>query len=359
MGSSEQGLQRNALFLYTGALVLIGALLLYSASKGVLNRFEGGFLKQIAWICLGTVCLVVARRIDYWSYRKLAGVLYILMVVLLLLVLAIGQGRASRWIRIGWFSFQPSEFSKLVLVISLAGFLSNRDVRRPGVFIGSLLLTVVPCLMILKQPNLGTAFILLLIYLGMVFCAGMTRKQFFGMVVAGIIMSPILWFAMEPYQRDRVLTFLNPSRDPLGSGYNLLQSKITIGSGGIIGKGFLKGTQTKLAFLPEYHTDFIFCLLAEEFGFIGVLVFCAIYYAFLSSILRIATTTQDRFAEMVAVGILVMFFSQFAINVGMAVGLFPVAGIPLPFISYGGSSLVVSMTAVGMLANIRDNAALF
>jgi len=164
---------------------------------------------------------------------------------------------------------------------------------------------------------------------------------------------------MKGYQKERILTFLNPQRDPLGRGYNLLQSKITIGSGGLIGKGFLQGTQTKLAFLPEYHTDFVFCLLAEEFGFIGIAVLLGIYYFFLMTILKIISSTQERFTQLVGTGILTMFLFQALINVGMTVGLFPIAGIPLPFISYGGSSLIISLISVIILANIKENSTMF
>lgn len=172
-------------------------------------------------------------------------------------------------------------------------------------------------------------------------------------------MSPVFWLVMKGYQKDRILTFINPMRDPLGRGYNLIQSIITIGSGGIAGKGYLRGTQTKLAFLPEYHTDFIFCVLAEEFGFIGVLVLLILYYFFFRAILDIIYSTQDRFGRLMGAGILSMFISHVFINTAMTMGLFPVVGIPLPFISYGGSSLMVSLVSVMLLVNIRDNSLMF
>lgn len=164
---------------------------------------------------------------------------------------------------------------------------------------------------------------------------------------------------MKQYQKERILTFLNPMRDPLGKGYNLIQSIITIGSGGLFGKGYLKGTQTKLAFLPEYHTDFIFCVMAEEFGFIGVLVLLSLYYIFFKTIIDITYSTHDRFGRLLGVGILAMFVSHVFVNIGMTMGLFPVVGIPLPFISYGGSSIIVSLMSVMLLVNIQENSLMF
>ncbi|MCM8809027.1 MAG: FtsW/RodA/SpoVE family cell cycle protein, partial [Candidatus Omnitrophica bacterium] len=203
------------------------------------------------------------------------------------------------------------------------------------------------------------SIIFILIFIGIVYIRGITRKQLFILFLIAILVSPLIWTMMEDYQRERILTFINPMRDPLGKGYNLLQSKITIGSGGFIGKGFMKGTQTKLAFLPEYHTDFIFCVLAEEFGFLGVLIFVLIYFYFLFKIHEIICLSKDMFGKLISTGIFVMFAGHFLINLGMTLGIFPIVGIPLPFISYGGSCLIVSILSVIVLSSIEKHSILF
>ena len=339
----------------TYILIFIGLILLFSASKGVITRFEGIFIRQFLWIIFGSIIFIFVKKIDYRNYRRFSLLLYFLILFFLVLVLIIGQGRASRWIKIGWFYFQPSEFAKLISIITLSSYLTEKDPKKIGVFITSFIITGIPLILILKQPNLGTAFIFLIITLGILYEANFSKKQLFYLILAGIILSPVFWFSLKDYQKERILTFLNPQKDPVGTGYNLIQSKITVGSGGLIGKGFLHGTQTKLAFLPEYHTDFIFCLLAEEFGFIGVIILLWIYYNFLKNILKIVYLTQDRFAKLVGIGIFVMFLSQTVINIGMAIGIFPVVGIPLLFISYGGSSMLVSLISIGILLNIKEN----
>jgi len=349
---------KDNLLLQVYLLMFICLLLLFSVSKGIVTK-EGFFMKQCLWIILSTITCIFIKRVDYREYKRFAPVLYMGIIFLLILVLFIGHGRALRWIRIGWFNFQPSEFAKLILIITLSSYLAERDLKRLNVFFVSLIITGIPFFLILKQPNLGTAFIFLVISLGILYRAGISKKQCFTLLSTVVLLSPVLWFSMKGYQKERILTFLNPQRDPLGRGYNLLQSKITIGSGGLIGKGFLQGTQTKLAFLPEYHTDFVFCLLAEEFGFIGIAVLLGIYYFFLMTILKIISSTQERFTQLVGTGILTMFLFQALINVGMTVGLFPIAGIPLPFISYGGSSLIISLISVIILANIKENSTMF
>ncbi|MCM8757303.1 MAG: rod shape-determining protein RodA [Candidatus Omnitrophica bacterium] len=366
MKISESSPARRLLGLAYG-LVAIGLILLFSASKGIFTRpvagiFKGGgvfFWQQLLWITLGTGALVGARRFPYRNFRRLVWLLYPVTIVLLVLVLSLGHGRASRWIRIGPFNFQPAEFGKVVLVLTIAAYLAENDINRIAVFIGSLFLAGFPAALIFKQPNLGTAMILVLICLVIMFQAGLSLRRLLAVFITVLVSSPLLWITMEPYQKERILTFLWPQRDPLGRGYNLLQSKITIGSGGLIGKGYLHGTQTKLAFLPEYHTDFIFCLLAEEFGFIGVAIFLGLVYLFLREILSIIASTRDEFARLVASGIFGIFFLQTVINISMTLGLFPVAGIPLPFISYGGSFMIVALLSVGILANIAENSVMF
>ncbi|MCX8082338.1 MAG: rod shape-determining protein RodA [bacterium] len=339
-------------------LLFIGTLILFSVSKGVLVK-ESIFLKQCLWLIVAIIVGSFIKKIDYRDFQQIAPLLYLIIVLLLVAVLFIGSAGASRWIKLGIFNFQPSEFAKLITVITLAAYLSEKDIRRFPVLLVSLFIIGIPFLLVLKQPNLGTAFIFIIIFFAIIYQAGATKGQMITLFLIGALSSPFMWLIMKPYQRERILTFLNPMRDPLGKGYNLIQSIITIGSGGFFGKGFLRGTQTKLAFLPEYHTDFIFCAFAEEFGFIGVLILLGIYFMFFKSIAEIIYYTRERFARLLATGILVIFIAHVVINTGMTMGLFPVVGIPLPFISYGGSSLMVSLISVVILANIKDNTIMF
>jgi rod shape determining protein RodA len=347
----------NLLFVQAVVLTLLGILLLFSASHGI--GAQGVFQKQIVWVVFGVVLFFAFRNLDYRHWAKLSVVLYFLLLFFLLLVLAFGTGRAGRWIRIGFVNFQPSEFMKIILVILLARYFSGRDVSRFPTLFGGLIITGIPFLLVLAQPNLGTAGLFLIIFFSMAYLAGAQKKHLAAIFLIGILMSPFMWMALKDYQKQRILIFLNPARDPLGKGYNILQSKMTIGSGGIIGKGFLHGTQTKLAFLPEYHTDFIFCLLAEEFGLFGVALLLFLYYLFLNRIWNISLTTQDPFGRLAGVGMMAMFLTQIFVNIGMACGILPVVGIPLPFLSYGGSALLVAFVATAIVYNLDKNAALF
>ncbi|MCM8829902.1 MAG: rod shape-determining protein RodA [Candidatus Omnitrophica bacterium] len=353
----RQTAEKGVIF-WASLLLFIGVLILFSASKGVLAK-EGIFLKQCLWIIIATIAGVFIKKIDYRDFQRIAPLLYFIISLLLIAVLFLGSAGASRWIRLGIFNLQPSEFAKLITVITLAAYLAEKDIKRFPVLIVSLFIVGIPFLLVLKQPNLGTAFIFIVIFFAIIYEAGATRRQIITLFMLGLLSSPFMWFIMRPYQRERILTFLNPMRDPLGKGYNLIQSIITIGSGGLFGKGFLRGTQTKLAFLPEYHTDFIFCAFAEEFGFIGVIVLLGIYFMFFKSIVEVIYYTRERFARLLATGILVMFIAHVVINTGMTMGLFPVVGIPLPFISYGGSSLMVSLISVVIVANIKENTIMF
>ncbi len=351
--------ESRRLFGWTYLLILTGLLLLFTASKGVFMR-EALFLKQCLWLVLGTVVAVFVKKLDYRDLQKLAPLFYIAILFFLVLTLFIGRGNsASRWIRLGWFNFQPSEFAKLITIIALAAYLAEKDIKRLPVMLFSLIIVGIPFIFILEQPDLGTAFIFIIVFFAMLYQAGGSKRQIITLIIIGVLASPLLWIAMKSYQRERILTFLNPMRDPLGKGYNLIQSIITIGSGGFWGRGFLRGTQTKLAFLPEYHTDFVFCVLAEELGFFGVLLLLAVYYMFFRIIAEIISSTRDRFAKLLGTGIMTVFISQTVINISMTMGLFPIVGIPLPFISYGGSSLIVSLIFVVILSNIEENSLMF
>ncbi|HON05452.1 MAG TPA: rod shape-determining protein RodA [Candidatus Ratteibacteria bacterium] len=344
-------------FILTG----LGVMLLFSASKGITSARTGlpVYIKQMIWVFLGSLLFIWLKNFDYRHWNKIAGILYFVCFILLLIVLATGTGRAGRWIKIGWLNFQPSEFTKFVLIILLARYFSTKDIEKFSTLLGGIIITGIPFLLILIQPNLGTAFLLIVIFFTMAYLAGARKNHLLILIIIGILMSPFLWMGLKDYQKQRLMVFVNPWKDPLGKGYNILQSKITIGSGGIIGKGFLRGTQTKLAFLPEYHTDFIFCLLAEEFGLVGVLVLLFLYYVFLTQIWKISMTTQDPFGRLIGMGVMVMFLIQIFVNIGMACGLLPVAGIPLPFLSYGGSALLVCFISLATVYNLHKNTALF
>ncbi len=349
----------NLLLSWTYVIITIGLLLIFSASRSVTSK-EGLFLKQVLWVLAGSGLIYFVRNADYRDIKKFSPLMYAIIIFFLFIVLVFGKGQgATRWIRIGWFNFQPSEFAKLIVIFALSSFLAEKDAKRIPVLLAGIIIIGLPFLFILKQPDLGTSFIFIIVFFAIFLQAGGKKLHMFFLFFTGILLSPVFWLMMKEYQKERILTFLNPMRDPLGRGYNLIQSIITIGSGGFFGKGYLRGTQTKLAFLPEYHTDFIFCVLAEEFGFVGILVLFSLYYLFFKAILDIIYSTSDRFGRLMGTGILAMFISHVFINTGMTMGIFPVVGIPLPFVSYGGSSLIVSLISVAFLVNIKDNSLMF
>ena len=261
---------------------------------------------------------------------------------------------AQRWISIGSFAFQPSEFIKLSLILVLSHYVGiRRDSMRelkslaiPCVLLG------IPFVLVLLQPDLGTALLLIPVFLSIMYIGGAPVKYLLSMVAAGIAAMPFFWHVLRDYQKQRLLVFLNPNIDPLGSGYTIIQSKIAIGSGGILGKGWLSGTQNQLNFLPERHTDFIFAVVGEEWGFFGAGLLILAYFVIVNRAFIIAALTGDMYGKAVATGIAVLLSSQVLINIGMTLGMMPVVGIPLPLVSYGGSSLIATFIAVGLLVNI-------
>ena len=351
-------------FLLLGTVLFvlcIGFLSLYSASyhKGELIGRNFAFL-QFRWIIVGLVGLLIAAGIDYHKFIGVSYVLYGISLLLLILVLLLGEGRlgAHRWFRIGPLgSFQPSEFAKLVVLLALANFLSHNPSRnardeRKKIAIGFLLICP-PMGLILMQPDLGTALIFIPLLLSMLYVWRVRIRYLFSIVFVGLLSTPLMWFLLRNYQRERLLVFINPNVDPLGAGYTLLQSKIAIGSGGIFGKGWLGGTQNKLNFLPEGHTDFIFSIIGEEWGLLGGVIILLLYLLFLMRILDTARNTRDPSAWLMATGIFTIFLFHIFVNIGMTMGLAPVVGLPLPFMSYGGSNLLVSFILIGLLLNIR------
>lgn len=315
------------------------------------------FLKQIYWYLVGFAALLLMTTFDYHILERLAYPLYAFSVGLLILVLIVGEVRSGsqRWLSFGGLSFQPSELAKITLVITLARFFHGegqldeyriRDLWQPFIFIA------LPCLLIVKEPDLGTALSLVVISFSIILFVRIRWTSLLILLLTSVSTVPFIWFTLEGYQRMRILTFLRPEMDPLGAGYHINQSKIAIGSGLLWGKGFLKGTQTRLHFLPEQHTDFAFSVLAEEWGFVGSVILIVLYLLLILWGINIAKNSKEKFGALLALGIVSIVFWQFAINVSMVTGLLPVVGIPLVMFSYGGSSVVASMAGMGLLMNI-------
>jgi rod shape determining protein RodA len=302
--------------------------------------------------------MLLVLAIDYRTLERYAYPLYGLVLVMLLLVpfLGVAGGGSRRWLRLGWLSVQPSEPIKLMLVVALARYF-NRSASPRGFGLERLALplalTGVPALAILLQPDLGTAAILLALFVTMVLVAGLRVVPFAGLIAAGLAFVPLAWGHLKPYQRQRILTFFNPENDPLGAGYHVIQSKIAVGSGTLWGKGFLHGTQNQLNFLPEEHTDFIFSVFAEEWGFVGTAALLTLYGAAVLRGLTIAGRARDPFGALLSCGVTATVFWQVVVNVGMTTGLLPVVGIPLPFFSYGGSSLMTLLIGTGLVMNVQ------
>ncbi|MEE4352912.1 MAG: rod shape-determining protein RodA [Desulfatiglans sp.] len=343
------------------SLLLIAAISimnLYSATYTV--REVGGsqvFIKQIYWFLIGFSLCLLMTTFDYHILERLAYPIYVSSVILLVLVLFMGKvtSGSQRWLAVGPISFQPSELAKIAIVVVFAKFFSEKggrtDYRLRDIWQAFVIVSI-PSALILKEPDLGTALLLVAVAGTMVFFVKVYWKSILILVVSTISVAPFVWFNLKEYQQLRILTFLRPDMDPLGAGYHINQSKIAIGSGLFWGKGFLKGSQTRLHFLPEQHTDFAFSVLAEEWGFAGSMVLLSLYLFLILWGLNIAKNSRDRFGSIMSVGIVAVVFWQVLINVGMVTGLLPVVGIPLLLFSYGGSSLVSTMIAMGILMNI-------
>lgn len=339
------------------AICLMGVLNVYSTGFSLTSQKAPLYLKQIQWIIIGLMFMLIMLTIDHRILIQYAYIIHGIAVVLLIIVTFYGYTThgSQRWLAFGGFSFQPSELVKLTLILALARYFSDhgtqtlysiKDLLTPS------LILLIPFLFIVRQPDLGTALMLLIIFVSMVIFVGIRIKDLLIAGLSGLLLAPLAWFFFKDYQKERVLTFFDPERDPLGSGYHIIQSMIAIGSGGFLGKGFLKGTQTQLKFLPEQQTDFVFSVFAEEWGFVGGVVLMLLFLFLILWGFKIAQYSRDLSGTLIAYGITIMIFWGVFINIGMVLGILPVVGIPLPFLSYGGSSVVVLMTAVGMLINI-------
>lgn len=343
-----------------GAISAAGLIILYSA---VTAGYDGAgfhllFKKQMVWMGAGFVIMMASLVIDFRELDKLNLFIYAICVGFLITTYLFGEvgGGSQRWLMIGPVRMQPSELMKISLIISLAAVYS-KNLSQQGLGFRNLIKPAVLCLipfgLIVSQPDLGTGLLLLLIAGSITLFVKVEKRVFFTLAGVGLSIVPLVWyFGLKDYQKGRILTFLDPDRDPLGAGYHIIQSKISIGSGMITGKGFLQGTQNALNFLPEQHTDFILSVLAEEWGLAGCGVLLLLYFLLLFWGVNIAYNCRNMFGSILALGVTIMIFWQIFINIGMVMGLMPVVGVPLPLISYGGSSVVTNMVGFGILMNI-------
>ena len=342
---------------FTSLIAIYGFVVLYSAAGG---QFQPWAYKQFIIFCLFMPIALVISMIDMKYIFRFAYIPYLLVIILLLIVELFGKKAmgATRWLDLGLFHVQPSEPAKLAVVLMLARYFHKTpddDLNRLHFIILPAIAVVIPTALIIKQPDLGTGIITLLVVGIMFFAAGIKILYFVIAGILAIISVPLLWFMLYSYQQNRLLIFFNPEREPLGAGYNIIQSKIAIGSGGLFGKGLLAGTQSHLSFLPEYETDFIFSFLAEELGFIGGIVLLLLYLLLIVSCLLVAVNCKTKFARLVVVGITSIFFSHVFINIAMVMGMLPTVGVPLPLISYGGTMMVSMLIGFGIIMNIGVN----
>jgi len=340
---------------------------LFISTMGILNLYSSTyphtgsgtplFVKQIYWLLAGIGLAIFILLFDYRTFIRYAYPFYIFCLFLLLLVMIFGRttSGSQRWLQLGFFSFQPSELAKIAIILALTRyFTENENTLGYGFrdLIVPFLILAIPLALIFKQPDLGTTGLLVLISFSTLAFMGFRLQTWLALGGACVAAAPIFWHFLKDYQKTRLLTFINPDLDPLKTGYHITQSKIAVGSGTIWGKGWLKGTQSQLHFLPEQHTDFVFSVWAEEWGFVGAFLLLFLFLLLISRGLKIANTSKDRAGAVLAIGISAMLFWQIFINVGMVVGIVPVVGVPLPLFSYGGTSVISTLMGIGILMNI-------
>jgi len=357
-GGIDRRLLYNVDWVLAGAaivLALVGVAMVYSATYS--GRSADLYLKQLALIGVGTLALVVTATIDYRRLADRAMLLYALSALSLVYVLRFGPVKAGtrRWIELGSFQLQPSELVKLAAAIVVAKIFSEyrqetlglRDVWLPGAAAGLLVF------LIARQPDLGTAACLVPLFLAVAFLAGLRMRAVVGLAAVMLLVAALAWPFLKDYQKTRIYTFLDPTLDPRGAGYQKIQSQIAVGSGGLVGRGFLEGSQSQLGYLPARHTDFVFSVLAEEAGFVGVVVVLALYLFVVWRMLETARLARDRLGAFLVAGITASFAFQVVYNVAMVAGLVPVKGLPLPLMSYGGSSILSSLMGIGLVLSVR------
>ncbi|KEJ92464.1 rod shape-determining protein RodA [Synergistes jonesii] len=351
---------------YTDWLLLAAGLLLfclglaaiYSASASFAKggaALSGFVIKQAAWGAIGSLIYIAAVKADYRNFMKYAAPLFACMVLTLIVLLLSGHSArgAQRWFNFGFFRFQPSEFGKVVFALALAKLCAALPPNSPRRICAACAVAGAAILPIMLQPDLGSSLVYAVMLLAVFVAAGMPVKFLASIVGAGLAALPLLWFIMKPYQRMRVMVFIDPTVDPQGAGYNVIQSRIAVGSGGLFGKGFMHGTQGKLHFLPEPHTDFIFSVFSEEFGFLGCSVVLLLFALLLWRVLNIAQYTKDMRGKLFCAAVAAWLWFQIAESVAMSMGLAPVTGIPLPLFSYGGSSILVISLALGLVQSVN------
>ena len=344
----------------TLAIILMSLVIIGSATH--INEISGQrywfVQRQGIFALLNCALAFFLMNFDYKMLQRYGNRLYIFNLVMLLAVMFLGHSAlgAQRWIQLGPITLQPSEFAKLIMIISLAHLLDSREERMKSVWdlMPVAAFVVVPFLLVLKQPDLGTSLVFLAILLGMVFVAGIDGKLLLKIMGLGAACLPVFWLFLKDYQKSRLTVFMDPNVDPLGAGYHIIQSKIAIGSGQLFGKGLFNGTQSQLNFLPENHTDFIFAVVGEELGFVGSVAILLLYFLLLYRGVQTAKNARDKFGTLLAAGITSMMAFHVLVNVGMTIGIMPVTGIPLPFMSYGVSALTTNLVSIGILLNIQS-----
>ncbi|MBF0354309.1 MAG: rod shape-determining protein RodA [Alphaproteobacteria bacterium] len=336
------------------AIASVGFFMLYSAADGDMSPWAN---RQIVRFAAGVVMMLVVALIDVRFWMRQAYIIFGIALVLLIAVDlfgTIGMG-AQRWINLGVIQIQPSEIMKIALVLALARYFhgaSHEDVGRPLFLLPPLGMVFLPAALVVVQPDLGTAILLILGSGATFFLAGVRLWKFGLLIALGVGAIPIGWQFLREYQKNRILTFFNPEKDPLGAGYHITQSKIALGSGGVFGKGFMEGTQSHLNYLPEKHTDFIFTMFSEEFGMVGGLLLLALYAGLIAYGYAIALRSRSHFGRLVAMGIANIFFLYVFINIAMVMGLLPVVGVPLPLISYGGTAMLTLLFGFGLMIGV-------
>lgn len=362
----ERKLWRSFDFTLLIIVLAISALSLITIMSATVNNVTGDPMyfvqRQAIWLAVGIVAMFIVLSVDYSYFAKLSLYFYVVNIGLLTTVLFIGKekGGAQRWIDLKFFELQPSELAKLIIIITLAKLLAEKegdfesvtDLAIPFLHVG------LPMVLIFLQPDLGTSLVFFSILFSMLFMIGAPVKYLLGTIALGVgVGFPLLWKVLKPYQRMRLIVFANPEIDPMGYGYQLLQSMIAIGSGGTTGYFFregklFQGTQSRLNFLPEQHTDFIFSVLGEEFGFLGGSLLILLFFFLIYRILIVAKASKDTFGTLICIGVAAMFIFQVLVNIGMTVSIMPVTGLPLPFMSYGGSAFLINMMSIGLVLNV-------
>jgi rod shape determining protein RodA len=346
-----------ALFILTLTFLTIGLVNLYSASFQTEHYV---FKKQLVWVNLGLIGMILVSFLDFKTIRRYTTHIYAMTIIFLIITLLFGKEVAGSksWISLGHLiNIQPSEFAKLAIIIALAKFYDNdfepgpygiRDLMKP------ILIVAIPVVLVMLQPDLGTAFVIILISGSIIFFMGIRIRALLFLFIVIIGLSFSSWHLLfKDYQKERIVTFIDSSQDPLGSGYNAIQSQIAVGSGKFIGKGFKTGSQTQLRFIPAQKTDFVFSVLAEEWGFVGAIITLVIYFLIVLWILDTASRSKDKFTMLICFGIAALYFWHIVINVGMVIGLLPVTGVPMLLLSYGGSSTIASLLGIGIVLGIR------